>query len=208
VDQHTRSSASADRRSAADWAPSGALTLAGKERRLDSFFMSFFFMDVLDYNFRVSTLIVAHVVTGLAGIALGLICIAGIFYRKSMDRSNVAFLLATAMACGTGLVFLPISGVTSAQLVAFFLTFLLSVAAYARYVRHLEGSWNSIYALTAVGAVYLNVLITTAQFFLHVRVLKELAPTQDSPIYVAVKLVLLLLFIVIALFAAKRAGQS
>lgn len=165
-------------------------------------------MDMLGYNFQVSILIIAHVLTGLAGIALGLISIAGIFYRKSLNRSNALFLSTTAMACGTGLVFLPIDGVTSAQLVDFFLTFLLAVAAYARYVRRLEGSWNPIYALTAVGAVYLNVLITTAQSFLHVRVLKELAPTQDSPIYVAVKVVLLMLFIVIALMAAKRAGNS
>jgi hypothetical protein len=162
---------------------------------------------VLDYNFQVSILIIAHVLTGLAGIALGVISITGIFYRKSMDRSNAAFLLATAAACLTGFVFLPTAGVTSAQLVAFFLTFLLAVAAYARYVRHLEGSWNPIYALTAVGAVYLNVLITTAQSFLHIRLLKELAPTQHSPIYVAVKIGLLLVFIVIALVAAKRAGR-
>jgi hypothetical protein len=163
---------------------------------------------MLDYNLQVFILIFAHVMTGLVGIALGLISIAGIFYKRSLNRSNAVFLLATALACGTGFVFLPIAGVTSAQLVAFFLTFLLALAAYARYVRRLEGSWNPVYALTAVGAVYLNVLITTAQSFLHIRVLKELAPTQDSLIYVAVKVVLLMLFIVIALMAAKRAGHS
>jgi len=155
-----------------------------------------------------SALILAHVLTGLAGIVFGLISIAGIIYRKSLGGWNAAFLLATAMACVTGLVFLPISGVTSAQLVAFFLTFLLAVAAYARYVRHLEGSWNPVYALTAVGAVYLNVLITTAQSFLHIHALKELAPTQQSPVYVAVKVSLLVVFIVIALFAARRAGRA
>lgn len=155
-----------------------------------------------------SILIFAHVLTGLAGIALGLISIAGIFYKRSLNRCNAAFLLATALACATGFVFLPTVGVTSAQLVAFFLAFLLALAAYARYVRRLEGSWHPVYALTSVGAVYLNVLITTAQSFLHVRVLKELAPTQDRPVYVAVKISLLILFIVIALMAARRAGRS
>ena len=111
---------------------------------------------------------------------------------------NAAFLLATAAACATGFVFLPTGGVTSAQIVAFFLASLLVVAADARYVRCLHGSWNQVYAFTAVGALFLNVLITTAQSFLHVRALKELAPTQHSPAYVAVKVSLLLLFIVIA----------
>lgn len=155
-----------------------------------------------------STLILTHILTGLAGIASGLICIAGIFYRKPMAFWNAVFLMATAAACATGFVFLPSGGVTSAQLVAFFLTFLLAVAAYARYVRRLDGSWNQVYAFTAVGALFLNVLITTAQSFLHIRALKELAPTQNSPVYVAVKVSLLLLFIVIALVAAKRAGRS
>jgi uncharacterized membrane protein YhhN len=121
---------------------------------------------------------------------------------------NAVFLLTTAAACATGFVFLPTDGVTSAQLVAFFVTSLLATAAYARYVRRLDEGWNQVYAFTVVGALFLNVLITTAQSFLHIPALKALAPTQDSPVYVAVKVVLLLVFIVVALFAAKRAGRS
>jgi hypothetical protein len=155
-----------------------------------------------------STLILAHVVTGLAGIASGLIVVAGIFYGKRMACPNAVFLFATAAACATGFVFLPAGGVTSAQLVAFFLVFLLTTAAYARYVRRLHGSWNQVYALATVGALFLNILITTAQSFVHVRVLKTLAPTEHSPVFVAVKLVLLLLFIVVALVTARRAGRS
>src|SRR5205823_263890 len=137
-----------------------------------------------------SNLILAHVVTGLAGIASGLIAVTGMFYRKRMACWNAVFLLTTVAACATGFVFLPTDGVTSAQLVAFFLTFLLAVAAYARYVRRLDGSWNQVYAFTAVGALFLNVLITTAQSFLHIRALNALAPTQHSPVYVAVKFTL------------------
>jgi hypothetical protein len=155
-----------------------------------------------------SLLILAHVVTGLTGIASGLVAVAGIFFGKRMAWWNAVFLLTTAAACATGFVFLPTDGVTSAQLVAFFVTSLLAAAAYARYVRRLDGSWNQVYAFTVVGALFLNVLITTAQSFLHIPALKALAPTQGSPVYVAVKVVLLLVFIVVALFAAKRAGRS
>lgn len=154
------------------------------------------------------SLILVHEVTGLAGIISGVIAIAGILFRKPMAFWNAIFLLTTAAACLTGFVFLPIDGVTSAQIVGFFLIFLLAVATYARYVRHLDEGWNQIHALTTVGAVFLNVLITFAQTFLHVRTLRVLAPNQHSPVYLTVKLSLLLAFIVIALVAAKRTDRS
>ena len=94
-----------------------------------------------------SNLILTHVVTGLAGIASGLFAVGGMFYRKRMAWPNAVFLLTTAAACATGFVFLPTDGVTSAQLVSFFVTFLLAVAAYARYARRLGGSWNQLIAL-------------------------------------------------------------
>jgi hypothetical protein len=155
-----------------------------------------------------STLILAHVVTGLAGIAAGLTAVAGMLHGKPMPAWNAAFLLTTAASSATGIVFLPTVGVTSAQLVAFFAISFLATAAYARYARRLDGSWNQVYALTAVGALFLTMLITTAQSFLHLPPLKALAPTQHSPVYVAVKLTLLSVFIVVALLAARRTSRS
>jgi hypothetical protein len=155
-----------------------------------------------------STLVFAHVLFGLIGIAGGLIAVAGLFYRKRMAICNAVFLSATAVPCATGFAFLPIDGVTSAQLVSFFLTFLLAVAAYARYVRRLAAGWNQVYAFAMVGGLFLNILIATAQSFLHIRALKLLAPTQDSPVYVAVKFSLLLVFIGIAVVVTRRAGTS
>jgi hypothetical protein len=155
-----------------------------------------------------SNLILAHVVTGLAGVASGLIVVAGITTGRRMGWVNAVFILTTFAACATGFVFLPTDGVTSAQLVSFFITFLLSVAAYALYVGRLEGSWNQVYALTAVGALFSNVLITTTQTFLHVPALRAIAPTEESPLYVAVKVSLLCVFVVLAVVAAKLAGRS
>jgi hypothetical protein len=155
-----------------------------------------------------SNLIFVHILTGLAGIAAGLASVAGMFYRKRLAACNAVFLLMTAIACATGLVFLPTVGLTSAQLVAIFVSFLLLIAMYARYARRLAGSWNQVYAFTAVGALFLNILITTAQSFLHIRALKAIAPTQTSPVFVAVKVSLLLVFIVVAMVTARRAGRS
>ena len=156
----------------------------------------------------VFALTLAHILTGLAGSVAGSIVIVGILYRKQLAWCNAVFLSTTAAACATGFVFLPTGGVTNAQLVAFFIIFLLIVAAYARYLRRLDGSWNQVYAFTSVGVVFLNILITIAQSFLHFRALKTLAPTQDSPVYVAVKFGLLMVFVVLAIVTAQRAGRS
>ena len=93
-------------------------------------------------------------------------------------------------------------------MVAFFITFLLSIATYALYVGRLQHGWNQIYALTAVGVLFLNVLITTTQTFLHVPALTAIAPTEQSPVYLTVKLTLLCVFVGVAVVAARCAGRS
>src|SRR4051794_12810920 len=112
-----------------------------------------------------SALVFAHILLGSLGIASGLVAVLGVFYRRRLAFWNAAFLATSAAACATGFVFLPVMGVTSAQLVSFFLTFLLAIAAYARYVRRLQGNWIQVYALAAVGALFLDTLIAIAQSF-------------------------------------------
>ena len=155
-----------------------------------------------------SNLILLHVVTGLAGILSGVIVVGGIMVGRRVRWVNGVFMLMTLAACGSGFVFLPTDGVTSAQLVAFFVTLLLLIAAYAIYVGRLAGGWNQVHALTVVGVLFLNVLITTTQTFLHVAALKAIAPSEQSPIYVAVKITLLCVFVVVAIVAARVAGRS
>jgi hypothetical protein len=162
----------------------------------------------INWRPAMSILVLTHVVTGLVGIASGLIVVVGIFCRRRMARWNALFLATTAAACATGFAFLPADGVTSAQVVALFSAILLAVAAYARYGRHLAGRWQQVYAVAAVYALSLNVLIATAQSFLHFRFLQALAPTQHSPVYVAVKVALLLLCLAIAFALARRVGRQ
>ena len=155
-----------------------------------------------------STLTLFHVATGLVGIASGLVALAGAFRGRRMARWNALFLSTTAAASATGLVFLPAVGLTSAQAVALFSAALLAVAAYARYARRLAGGWNQIYVLAAVAAVFLNVLIATAQSFQHVHALQVLAPTQHSPLFVGLKVALLAVFGAVAIALVRRAGRQ
>jgi hypothetical protein len=151
-----------------------------------------------------SFLVLLHMLTGVIGIVSGLIVVAGMFAGKRMDKCVAVFLTNTCAACITGFYFLPVDGFTSAQLVGVFCSTLLGFAGYAFCIQHLAGTWNQIYTVAAVEALYLNVLIAITQSFQHLHFLKDLAPTQSSPVYVTVKLTALLLFIAIGFLAARR----
>ncbi len=155
-----------------------------------------------------TAVIYVHVVTGLLGILSGLVVLGGTFFRKPWPRRNAFFLATTAAAIATGFIFLPTVGFTSAQLVGVVSAILLIVAAYARYGRKLAGKWHPIYVLAAVESVFLNVLIATTQSFLHFRFLKNLAPTEYSPVFIAVKLAALLSLISIGFVLAKRVAGN
>jgi len=56
----------------------------------------------------------------------------------------------------------------------------------------------------AVGILYLNVFVLIAQQFMKVPALKALAPTQSEPPFLGAQVVLMLVFVVLGVLAAKR----
>ena len=88
----------------------------------------------------------------------------------------------------------------------------LAIAILARYSFHMAGSWRWIYVVTAMIALYLNVFVLVVQSFEKAPALKALAPTQSEPPFLVAQLVVLALFIVLTIFAAKKfhpeAGRS
>ena len=80
----------------------------------------------------------------------------------------------------------------------------LAVAILARYAFHLAGAWRWIYAVSATIALYLNVFVLVVQSFEKVPALKAMAPTQSEPPFLVAQLVVLVLFVVLTILAAKR----
>ena len=80
----------------------------------------------------------------------------------------------------------------------------MALAIYGRYGRRLAGPWRKVYVVTAVVALYLNVFVGIVQAFLKVPGLKDLAPTQTEPPFKLTQLVVLVLFVALAIFAAIR----
>jgi hypothetical protein len=57
---------------------------------------------------------------------------------------------------------------------------------------------------SAVIALYLNVFVLIAQFFMKIPALKALAPTQSEPSFLGTQVVVMLIFIVRGVLAPKR----
>jgi len=74
----------------------------------------------------------------------------------------------------------------------------------ALYAFRLAGVWRSIYIISAIMALYLNVFVGVTQSFQKLAFLQPLAPTQSEPPFLIAQIVVLLLFIVLGVLAVRR----
>lgn len=153
--------------------------------------------------FGVSTLQTFHVLVSLAGIATGLIVLAGMLTSRHKDRLIPVFLGTTLVTTLTGFLF-PLNGFTPALGVGIISTVVMIVALLALYWRHLAGRWRGIFVLTAVTALYLNTFVLVVQVFQKVPTLNALAPTGSEPPFAVVQSVVLLGFITAGWLAFRR----
>jgi hypothetical protein len=83
----------------------------------------------------------------------------------------------------------------------------LAVTIPAPYVFHLAGPRRRTYLIGAVIALYLNVFVLIAQFFMKIPGLKALAPTHSEAPFLATQVVVMLIFIVLGVLAALPRGR-
>lgn len=150
-----------------------------------------------------STYTLIHVLLSLVGIGSGFVVLFGLLTGRRLNGWTALFLLTTVATSVTGFGF-PFDHLLPSHKVGIISLFVLAVAILARYAFHLEGPWRWIYVVSAVIALYLNVFVGIVQSFEKVPALKAMAPTQSEPPFVVTQLVALALFIVLAIFAARR----
>lgn len=144
-----------------------------------------------------------HVVLSLIGIAAGLVVLLGMIRGKKLGGWTTLFLVTTVLTSLTGFV-LPHEHLLPSDIIGILSLVVLAVALVALYVFRLAGSWRSIYVGTAVLALYLNVFVGVVQAFEKFPILARLAPTQSEPPFWIVQLMVLVLFVVLGFFAARR----
>ncbi len=144
-----------------------------------------------------------HVALSVVGILAGLVVVFELISAKRSKIWTSTFLVTTAATSVTGFLFpfhkfLPSHGVGIVSILV------LALTIPALYVFHLVGAWRRVYVIGAVVALYLNVFVLIAQFFMKIPALKVLAPTQSEPAFLAIQIVVMLIFIGLGVLATKR----
>jgi len=150
-----------------------------------------------------STFTLLHVIISLAGIGSGLIVVFGMLTRNRMDGLTAFFLATTILTDLTGYLF-PVEHILPSHIVGAISLTVLAIALVARYGRRMEGSWRSIYVVTAMIGLYLNVFVAVVQSFLKIPPVHALAPTQKEPPFLVVQLLVMAVFVVLGIFAVKK----
>lgn len=159
------------------------------------------------WGMTASTFTLVQVWLSLIGIASGLVVIFGLVARKPLPGWTALFLATTVATSVTGFGF-PFDHLLPSHKVGILSLVVLAVAIVARYGLRLGGSWRRIYVLAAAVALYLNVFVGVVQAFLKVPALTALAPERTEPPFVVTQLVVVALFVVLAVAAAKRFGRE
>lgn len=154
-----------------------------------------------------STFTAVHVALSLVGIGSGLVLLFGWLNGTWLKGWNVLFLVTTIATSVTGFGF-PFEHLLPSHIVGILSLVLLAVALLALYAFHLAGAWRRVYVICAVAALYFNVFVLVVQLFLKVPALKAIAPTQKEPPFAVAQIVVLVLFVVLGFFAAKRSRTA
>ena len=144
-----------------------------------------------------------HVLISLIAIGSGFAVVAGLLASKRPGGSTTLFWTTAVATTVTGFLF-PFHGFTPGIGGGIVSTFVLAIGLAALYRFRLAGGWRRTYAITAVIALYLNMFVLVVQLFQKVPALKELAPTQSEPPFQIAQLVLLVVFAVLGVQAARK----
>src|SRR5713101_2221118 len=150
-----------------------------------------------------ATYTLLHVLISLVGIVSGLIVMYGFLTGKRLDGLTAVFLLTTLLTSVTGFGF-PFEHLLPSHKVGIISLVVLAISILACYSFHMVGKWRSIYVVTAMIALYLNVFVLVFQSFEKVPALKAMAPTQSEPPFLVAQLAVMAIFIVLTIFAVKK----
>lgn len=143
-----------------------------------------------------------HVMLSVVGIVAGLFVVGGLASGKRLDGWIGIFLVTTLLTNITGFLF-PFRVLMPSHILGGISLLIIPVCLYALYGKQLEGGWRKVFVITAVTALYFNVFVLIAQLFAKVPGLIVVSPTQQTPLFGATQLVLLIIFVAIGR-AARR----
>jgi hypothetical protein len=144
-----------------------------------------------------------HVAISLVGIVTGFLVLSGMLAGRRTDGWTPIFLWTTVATSVTGFGF-PVDRLLPSHIVGILSLIVLAMAFYAKNARRLAGPWRSIYAVTALVALYFNVFVLVVQLFQRVPPLHALAPTGSEPPFGIAQGLVLVAFVAVGILAVKR----
>src|ERR1700676_3395052 len=150
-----------------------------------------------------STFQLVTVRISLVGMGSGVVVVYGLLAGKRLDGWTATFLATTILTSVTGF-FFPVEHILPSHIVGVISLVALAVALLARYGRHMQKSWRSVYVICAMIALYLNVFVAVVQSFLKIPPVHALAPTQKEPPFLFAQVAVMAIFVVIGIFAVKK----
>jgi len=158
---------------------------------------------MLGMSLNVFTLV--HVMICIVGIVSGFGVLFGLLNGKWSPLWTLVFIVFNVLTNVTGFMF-PFTGMLPSHVVAAIALVLLAIAIFALYGKNLGGAWRTIYIVTAMLALYLNMFVLVSQMFQKMPQLAALAPGGSGPAF-AVTQGLVLLIAIALIYQAARIGR-
>src|ERR1700674_4207518 len=155
-----------------------------------------------------STFVTVHVIISLIGIVAGIIVMFGLLGSNRMPGLTAIFLLFTILTSATGFLIPPLLSdkLLPSHMIGILSLVLLAIACLALYGMKLSGAWRSVYVVTAMTSLYLNVFVLIIQAFLKVPALHALAPSvpPSEPPFAIIQGIVLVFFVLVIIGAVRR----
>jgi hypothetical protein len=155
-----------------------------------------------------STFTTVHLIISLIAIVAGLIVMFGLLGSNRRPGMTAIFLLFTILTSATGFLIPPLLSekLLPSHMIGVLSLVLLAIACIALYGMKLSGAWRSIYVVTAMTSLYLNIFVLIIQAFLKVPALHALAPSvpPSEPPFAVIQGLVLVFFVIVIIGAVRR----
>jgi hypothetical protein len=144
-----------------------------------------------------------HTALSLVQLVSGIIVVIALVGGRSGGALLWIYLVSAIATSVTGFGF-PVDKFLPSHAFGIISLVLLLLVILARNTFQLAGAWRWVYAVGLVITVYLDAFVAIVQAFLKIPALHALAPAGSEPPFAIAQGVLLVIFVVLAIIAARK----
>jgi hypothetical protein len=155
------------------------------------------------YGWSLPSFTLLHIIISLIGLFTGAVVITLMLRGRKSPVWTAMFLATTVVTSVTGFMF-PSPSFGPAHMLGIISLAVLAIAIYALYGPRLAGIWRAVFIVTALVALYLNVVVGVLQAFRKVPGFHAMAPTQSELPFIVAQTLVLTFFAAIGIIALFR----